>query len=97
MTFLAPVLFILAVVIPAKLANQGTSLRSLGLGIIGLALLGFGLFIIGLNSVPTEVSATGDPGGFGTLGIRLVISALFAGATLAILGIVRAMSRTSKG
>jgi hypothetical protein len=97
MNLLAPVLLVLAVVIPAKLANEGVKMRTLIIGSTVVGLIGVMLFITGINAATPEAAATGDPGRAGTVGILFIISALVAGITLAITGIVQAMSGKSKG
>lgn len=97
MSFLAPFLFILAIVIPAKLSSEGVRMRTLALGSAGLGLVGLILFMQGFGDATPEAAAQGDPGRLGTVGILFVISALVAGITLFIIGLIRVMSGKSKG
>ncbi len=96
MNLLAPVLIVLGVAIPVTLARNGVAVRSLGIGVALYGLLGLVLFFTGFGDATPEAHATGDLGTYGTLGILFIISALFAGITLSILGIIRTMSSASK-
>lgn len=97
MNLLAPVLIVLAVAIPISLARGGIGMRKIALGCAVVGLVGLMLFINGLNSATPEAAAKGDPGRLGTVGILFIISALVAGITLSITGIIRTMSGKSKG
>lgn len=95
MNFLAPLLLVLAVVIPIKLAGDGIRLRNIGIGCALVCLCGLSLFISGMNAATPEAAASGDPGRTGIVGILFIVSALCAGITTFITGIVRAMSGKS--
>jgi hypothetical protein len=97
MSFLVPFLIVLSVVIAAKLSGEGVSLRKITIGCTIIGFAGLMMFINGINSVAPELAATGDPGRIGRVGILFILSALFAGITIAIIALIRVMSASSKG
>lgn len=97
MSFLAPFLIVLSIVLVAKLSSEGVGMRRLAIACAVIGFTGLIMFINGINSVAPELAATGDPGRIGRVGILFILSALFGGITLAIIGIIRVMSGTSKG
>jgi hypothetical protein len=97
MSFLTPFLIVLSVAVAIKLSREGVSLRKIALGCTVIGFSGLMLFINGINSVAPELAATGEPGRIGRVGILFIMTALFAGITIAIIALIRVMSASSKG
>jgi hypothetical protein len=92
MSFAAPLSVLLAVVIPCWIAAQGVALRRIAIGTALAGIAGLGLF---LTNPPQDALSSGM-GQQGTTGVLLMVAALIAGITLAILGIIQQMSGKTK-
>ncbi len=92
MSFAAPLSVLLAVVIPCWIAAQGVALRFIAIGAATAGLVGLVMFIMN----PPQDALSKGMGLQGTLGVLLMVAALIAGITLAVLGIIQQMSGKTK-